>query len=464
MVLIDALGLSRALVLVAAGRLRYLIVTRDGLALKLSPDRLKRVPMRILLLSQFYPPIIGGEEIHVRGLGQELVARGHDVAVATLRNDGLDATEMDGGVRVHRIQSTAQRFNSLFTERDRRHAAPFPDPEAVLALQRLVAREQPDIVHAHNWLLHSFLPVKFSSGVKLVVTLHDYSFRCAQKRLMYRNTRCDGPELLKCLSCASAHYGALKGVPTVLGNWASGAAERAAVDMFVAVSQAVAEGNGLPRSRLPFQVIPNFMTDDHGAPGEQLDSYLDQLPQGDFLLFVGDLGRDKGLDVLLSAYEGLQDAPPLVLIGRASKALPEKFPANVIFLKSWPHQAVMQAWERSTLALVPSVWPEPFGYVAIEAMASGRAVIASDIGGLRDIVVDGETGRLVPPGDARALRQAIDELLRRPELRRTMGEAGRRRVVQFQASTIIPQIERLYQKLLAEESEFEPGVKSALKS
>ncbi|HOQ89417.1 MAG TPA: glycosyltransferase, partial [Candidatus Hydrogenedentes bacterium] len=71
---------------------------------------------------------------------------------------------------------------------------------------------------------------------------------------------------------------------------------------------------------------------------------------------------------------------------------------------------------------------EPFGLVAVEAMAAGKPVVASRSGGLADIIVDGETGLLVPPGDPRCLAEAIARLLSDPNIRNSMGIAGRQRV------------------------------------
>jgi glycosyltransferase involved in cell wall biosynthesis len=404
--------------------------------------------MRILMLAQFYPPTIGGEERHVRNLSQALTRRGHDVAVATLWNEGLAEHDHDGDVRVHRIRSTTQRARWLFSEGGRRHAPPFPDPGALMGLRAVVTQEKPDLVHAHNWLLHSYLPLKAWSGVPLVVTLHDYSLLCAKKRLMYEGAPCSGPGLVKCLKCASNHYGLLKGPPTVLANWASGAVEKAVVDRFLAVSEATAAGNGLIGSGLPYQVVPNFIPDDVGMERVSADERLEQLPRDDFLLFVGDLSHDKGVDVLARAYAGMRDVPPLVLIGRATADTPRSFPSNVTVINDWPHALVMEAWHRCTLGLVPSTWHEPCGTVALEAMATGKPVIASRMGGLNDIVAPGETGLLVPPEDEAALREAIMQLLANPEEAQRMGQAGKRRVTCFQASTVVSQIEAVYEEVL----------------
>lgn len=84
-------------------------------------------------------------------------------------------------------------------------------------------------------------------------------------------------------------------------------------------------------------------------------------------------------------------------------------------------------WDLCDIAVVPSIEPEPFGMVAIEAMASGRPVIAAAHGGLTDIVVDGETGFLVQPRSASSLALAIKNLALDPELRREMGRKGQLR-------------------------------------
>src|SRR5579859_1811274 len=146
--------------------------------------------MRILMLAQFYPPTIGGEERHVRNLSVELVARGHDVSLATLWHQGLAEYEIDQGVRIYRIRASVQRLALLFREQSRQYAPPFPDPEALMALQRIVQRERPEIVHAHNWIVHSFLPLKRWSKARLVMTLHDYSLLCVQKRMTHQNAIC----------------------------------------------------------------------------------------------------------------------------------------------------------------------------------------------------------------------------------------------------------------------------------
>ena len=221
----------------------------------------------------------------------------------------------------------------------------------------------------------------------------------------------------------------------VLANWGMSAVERAAVDMFVTVSRATSEGNRLAGTHLPQQVVPNFLPNSSTKPQDSLDPYVAQLPNQEFMLFVGDLRPMKGLDVLLTAYAALQDAPPLVLIGKAWPDTPTELPPNTLVLHNWPNYAVMEAWRRSSIALVPSIWPEPFGIVVIEAMAGATPVIASRIGGI--------------PGDPVALRMAMECLLKDANLRQRMGRAAKQRASDFEAGAVVPQIEAIYQQVMA---------------
>ena len=210
---------------------------------------------------------------------------------------------------------------------------------------------------------------------------------------------------------------------------------------------AAAQGNRLVGSRQPYQVMPNFVADDLGVAQGGYNEYLAQLPDEPFLLFVGGLRRIKGIEVLLEAYAGLWNAPPLVLIGYDCADTPERFPEGVVVLKNWPHGAVMQAWRRSLIGLVPSICIETFGLVVLEAMATGRPVIASRIGGLQEVVRHDKTGLLVPPGDAIALRDALQLLLTDEALRTRLGQGGLETIAEYRASEIVPRLERLYSDL-----------------
>lgn len=406
------------------------------------------------MLTQFYPPIIGGEENHVRTLAAALAKRGHEVAVATLWRKDLAEFEIDQGVRIYRIRATTQRIPGLYSNTAATHTPPVPDPETVYGLSKIVQKERPEVVHAHNWFIHSFLPLKAWSKAKLVLTLHDMSLVCTKKAFIYQGEPCTGPGFSKCITCTIDHYGLLKALPSTFGNWTMGIVERASVDMFLSVSECVASFNGLTASRYPNMVIPNFVPDSVGTLPSNVDPCLNDLPPDGYLLYVGDLRRLKGAHDAITAYEklqaaGVKDLPPLVLIGSENPDTPKQLPPNVHMFKSWRHDAVMHAWSRSSIGLVPSILHDACPTTVMEAMGMGKPVVGTRMGGIPDLIADGETGFIVPARDTDKLSQAIRRLVEDTALRQKMGEAGKQRVVNFTAGTVIPRIEQVYRDLLA---------------
>lgn len=402
------------------------------------------------MLAQWYAPLIGGEESHVRNLSHELVRRGHEVSVATLWQPGLPEVEDDDGVTLHRLRGSVQRAGWLFADGGRRSAPPAPDPGTTIGLARLVDTFRPDIVHAHNWMVHAYLPLKRRHGPRLVVSLHDFSLVCATKVMLNKGAACDGPGFQKCLACAAAHYGPIKGAVTAGANWTFSALERRLVDLFLPVSKAVAMGTGLADGQTPYEVVPNFAPDSIGdlVPGPRDP----RLPAGDYLLYVGAFAGLKGVDRLLAACRSLAPRPPLVMIGyRAAdtNAILADLPDDVVVHESWSHGEVMRAWAGAQAGIIPSVAIEACPSVAIEAMATGTPVIASRIGGLPDLVTDEATGLLVTPGETDALRAALRRMLVDPALRERLGQGARARFSEFAAGTVVPRVEAAYERVSA---------------
>jgi len=409
--------------------------------------------LRILLLSQFYPPDIGGIEVHVQALARGLIVRGHTVAVATIATLAEGPGErLDEGVRIVSLRGAVQRIGPLFTT-ERRHAIPLPDPQLVHGLRRLSAEFCPDIVHAHNWIGRSFVPLKRAIGVPYLVSLHDSTRICAQARMWYRDTElCTGPSLERCLSCCALQFGTLKGTATYFGNRLARKSDSAAVDLFLPVSNAIADSNHLVTDGLPYEVVPNFAPDVQPLAGCS-DSALAALPEEPFMLQVGDAIADKGIDVLFEAYRGMTCPPPLVLIGRITEQVKRSLPSGVMAVGSWPHDLVLEAWRRSLFGTIPSLCLDACPTVTLEAMATGKPVIASAIGGLLDQVADGVSGILVTPGDSVALAAAMTRLAADSTARARMGDAARKRFESdFREDVVIGRIESIYRHQVGRQS------------
>jgi glycosyltransferase involved in cell wall biosynthesis len=414
--------------------------------------------MRILLLAQFFPPDIGGEERHVFNLGNTLASRGHAVTVATQRiADRPDEELLPSGVQVRRFATMAMRLPGVYST-SRPHHPPVPDPVGVRALRRIVHDTSPDVVHAHNWAVNSVLPLRRWSSAQpkpfgLVLTLHDYSQVCATKRLMRDGAPCTGPSVGRCLPCATDHYGRLIGPTTALATAAMRPLKSHSIDYTVSVSRAVATANYVADSPNS-SVIPNFIPDAIAQAGDAASSggpegrLRPDLPDDSFLLFVGDLSKEKGILTLLRSYEQLgEDRPPLVLIGRRTADTPEKLPRGASLRLEWPHDWVLEAFRRCAAAVLPSVWPDPCPTTVLEAMASGCPVITTSIGGMVDMVVDGESGLLVAPGSELELRKAISRVLADEDLRFRITTGGRKMVQDFSATSVSERLEAVYARV-----------------
>jgi glycogen synthase len=155
-----------------------------------------------------------------------------------------------------------------------------------------------------------------------------------------------------------------------------------------------------------------------------------------YVLFVGRISEQKGIFQLLEAARALPDEVSLVLCASSpdTPELAARLQAAVAGRPrvQWinamlPVSEVVQLYSHAAVFACPSIY-EPFGLINLEAMACGTPVVASRVGGIPEVVVDGETGWLVPPGDPAALAEALRVSLADPTRARRMGEAGRRRV------------------------------------
>jgi glycogen(starch) synthase len=211
------------------------------------------------------------------------------------------------------------------------------------------------------------------------------------------------------LTCRKPFVVQLWGTDVELGRRAPRLAGQvlARARLVVCASNALAESAAALGAR-EVRVIPSAveLPDRVGEPAEPPE-----------VLFVGRLSAEKGILELVQAANGMK------LIVAGDGPLRERVPGALGFV---PHHELAPLYERASVVAVPS-HREGFGVACAEAMAHGRPVVASGVGGLLDLVVDGETGLFVPPRDVPALRAALERLLGDDELRRRLGEAGRER-------------------------------------
>jgi glycosyltransferase involved in cell wall biosynthesis len=446
--------------------------------------------MRLLLVTDSYPPFIGGADLQVQMIARAMRDAGHEVRVATPWQPGLAELEEDAGIKVHRTRALTTRVPWFARDPARRHHPPFPDPGTTLAIRKIVRGFRPDLVHSYGWISFSTAASILGTRIPLLVSARDYGYVCAVRNfLYYRGSVCSGPAPLKCLQCAAFTYtqdeagnavqgrvdapvtmlhrirGAGKAITAVGGIFFGQPLLRANLRGVHSVSHFVRgvmdrhllhlRPNGGKRVEVD-AVIPSFLPPiETGVPD---DALLRLLPAEPFILFVGALLPQKGIWPLLGAYRRLRSpAPPLVLLGPRFYSSPIDLPAGVVELGGTSHATVMAAWERAMFGVVPSVGAETFGNVVTEAMSRGRAVVASRLGGIVDIIEDETSGLLVTAGDEQALAAAMQRLVDDEGLRSDLGTAARTRVERFAASRVLPQFEALYRELLAEPPRPGPG-------
>ena len=349
--------------------------------------------MRILLLGNHHRPV-GGAETVLLETERLLRAAGHEVRVLALADPDRRAAD--------RAPAPDGR-----TEAGRRFAAVW-SRGAAAATRRLVAGWRPDVAHVHHvyeGLTLSVVDALQRVGVPVVLTLHDYRPVCPNYRLFR-----DGQPCTRCLHRGRGYEVArlrcLEG-PRIRSVAAAAEVVPARrvyrrVAAFVAPSAYLRERcveGGLPADRVA--VLPNPVPPAPARPAA---------PDRPRFAYVGRLVDEKGLDVLLDA-AALAGLPVDVYgDGRMERRIRGRVAAERLPVAVHGRLApadVQAALHRATAIVLPALWPENCPLSLLEAAAGAVPAVASRIGGIPEIVADGRTGLLVPPGDRHRLAAAL---------------------------------------------------------
>lgn len=356
---------------------------------------------RLRIFQYITPSQIGGAEVHVAALAEKLRERGHEVTVICPRGRPLVAELIARGLPVRAPRALGKL-----------------DPVLLARLVGWLRRERVQVVHTHlstASLLGSW--AARLAGIPALATVHGL------------NTR-------TCYNYANR---------------------------IIAVSNAVRQhlvAQGLPAERI--MVVHNgvdLRALSRPDQSEQVRRECRLPPGAPVLITVGRLAPTKGHRDLLEALEllargGLRPNLRLLVVGTGSllpllqrEAEQRGLRDRVIFCGF--QRDVLPYLQAADVFVLPSI-QEGLSLSALEAMALGKPVVACRVGGTPEVVVDGETGVLVSPGNPRELAAALERLLAEREQARAMGAAGRRRVQQaFDLEQMVARIETIYRELVA---------------
>jgi glycosyltransferase involved in cell wall biosynthesis len=319
----------------------------------------------------------------------------------------------------------------------------FYSGEARRQFARLLDDFRPDVIHAHgvyHHLTNSILEPARRRAIPIVYTLHDYKLVCPAYHFYTERgglcEKCRGGRQWNCLTHRCTHGSlAMDALYAVdgLAQWHGGAL-RDAVARFVGPCRFIVEKfaeHGFPREKLRY--VPNFFESADDAPVAPGDVEAIRAAHGPHILYFGRLSPEKGLDVLIDAAASADatlivvgDGPKRAELERQASARGGRclFTGHLKGARLWAHV------EAAAAVALPSVWYEIAPKSILEAQARARPIVTTRIGGLPEMVEDGVTGLVVPPGDRAALAAALRRVLDMDETgRERMGARGRARAL-----------------------------------
>lgn len=423
--------------------------------------------MKILFVSEYYPPrIMGGGEINVETAAKALAKRGNKIFVLTSYHEGLKETEIKEGVTILRRLDTGSnpselaenvKRSFLFSRSIVKEVKAFlkkEPPQAKRASHRsmtsggrfLFEKERVDIIHLIGASIIAAPELK-ESNIPLFATIESYPALCPKGDRIFHGRRecavkCSLPKFISC-QYDSREIGKMKNRwylkhnpaawPLIYRHYAR--LNSALKHCHLIAISGYVQGLLLQQGHKSM-IIPNFLDVGMFATTIKNEPRKDEKIK---ILYLGSLIRSKGPDVLLEAIRGLDVECRLYGEGILKKELRRKIqeqglPAAIF--SPVPYAEIPSLYAHADIVVFPSRWPEPFGRIAIEAMAAGKPVIGSAIGAIKETIGEG-AGILVDPGDTQQLREAIGLLMHDPALRKKMGQKGKKIAGELYAEEIV---------------------------
>jgi glycosyltransferase involved in cell wall biosynthesis len=375
--------------------------------------------MRIAQIAPYFYPHIGGVETHVYNLSKGFVKEGHEVTVYTSQVKGTIENENYEGIIIKRTKPIITAFTTPVTPK----------------IKERIIQGKHDIIHAHYPPpLASYYAAKASKRKKIpfILTYH-------------------------CDLVLPKFYG---NVITAIYRFTLGRRTLKITNKVIVTTKTYAATSRDLWKIKPI-VIPNAIDPSEFNPegvGENIRQ-KHNLKDSKMILYVGRLKYHKGLEYLIESAQYTDPNIKYVLVGGGEfksrlKSLTNEKNLNdrIIFAGEVPNSELPSYYSACDIFVLPSISRlEAFGIVGLEAMASAKPVIISDIPGVREVIEEGVCGFLSEPMNPKDLGNKITTLLSDPQLMRKMGEAGRRKVVdEFTWEKVVLQTEKTYEDILSQ--------------
>jgi len=301
--------------------------------------------------------------------------------------------------------------------------------ESYKLIRKKLKQSRYDVVHVQNFfplISPSVYYAAKAEGLPVVQSLRNYRLSCPNALFFREGKVCEDclgklipwPGVLhRCYRDslpASAVSGMTLTLHRLLRTWDK------QVDVYVAPTQ-FARKKSIEGGIAPQKIVvkPNFVHPDPGIGNGQ----------GEYALFVGRLSQEKGLDILLQAWESLEKKVPLKIVGDGPlvNQVTETTArlSHVEWLGTRTLAEVYELMGQAMMLIMPSKWYETFGRVVVESFAKGTPVIAANIGAIAELVTPGHTGLHFISGDSADLAKSVDWMVTHPQARRTMGQQAR---------------------------------------
>ncbi|MFH2027619.1 MAG: glycosyltransferase family 4 protein [Nanoarchaeota archaeon] len=406
--------------------------------------------MHILFVSEYFPPkVMGGGEINLFLLAKSLVKNRIKVSVLTSHFKGLKKYEKIEGIDVFRRLKSGNKVDNVLDSITRSLVFPKSVKEE---MKRINKEIDLDIIH---FIGSSIISSDICKKIKkrCFATIESYPAICPKGDLIYKGKQicsyeCTFPIFLSCIT-HSNEIGKIKNRFYLRFNplfWLylylyHIRLKRSLKNCnLIAISEFISEL--LKKRGLKSKIVPNII--------EILNFHTDKNNKNDKkikLLYLGSLTKYKGPDILLKAIKDLDCRLDIYGEGILKKELMKIIKENKLDAKIHPnvdYRHIPKIYADSDMIIFPSLWPEPFGRIPIEAMAAGKPVIATDSGAIKETVKN--RGLLVKPGSIIDLKQAITLMIKDKKLRYRLAEKGREYAQNYSSDNIIKKLIKIYEE------------------